>query len=131
MSEQTVLPLRELSFSFITDRDLRDALRADYRELQTCLDGKAWKAVHVLSGSLVEAVLVDYLISTGYKGRDPLRMSLGDLIEACAKAGALSKKTKDLSSVIQSYRNLIHPGRAKRLNEAADQDGAEIAAALV
>lgn len=121
----------EVSFDFIRDSELRQSLRSDYAELAACLAAGAWKAAHVLSGSIIEAMLADFLISVKYKTRDPLRMSLTDLIDACTKQGALTTKTSELSGAIRSYRNLIHPGRAKRLNEVADQDGARIVAALV
>jgi hypothetical protein len=121
----------EVSFDFIRDSELRQSLRTDYAELVACLAAGAWKAAHVLSGSIIEAMLVDFLISVKYKSRDPLRMSLTDLIDTCTKQGALTTKTSELSGAIKSYRNLIHPGRAKRLNEVADQDGARIVAALV
>lgn len=43
----------------------------------------------------------------------------------------LRQKTSELSSALKSYRNLIHPGRAKRLDDKADQEGAVVAHALV
>lgn len=88
----------------------------------------------MLSGSIIEALLVDYLIVTNYQqisGKDPLEMSFNDLIIICAQKGILSKKTEQISHAIRSYRNLIHPGRIKRLNETADKDGAIVASALV
>jgi hypothetical protein len=120
-----------VNFDFITDEEFRRVLEMDYRELETCTENSAWKAVHVLAGSIVEAVLVDYLVGQGQKSPDPLTMTLADLIAACKKAGVLSQRTADLSSALKSYRNLIHPGRSKRLNESADSDGALVARSLV
>jgi hypothetical protein len=54
-----------VSFDFITDEAFRTSLESDYQELKSCMTTKAWKAVHVLSGSIVEAVLTDYLIAMG------------------------------------------------------------------
>lgn len=121
----------ELSFNFITDAALRESLISDYKELQSCLISSAWKAVHVLSGSIVEAVLVDYLLGIGSTKPDPLKMGLGELIDACQTAGVLTERTADLSSVIQSYRNLIHPGRVVRLDEKVNEDTAQIANSLI
>lgn len=122
----------ELQFDFITDEGLRTALSDDYREMVNCANVGAWKAVHVLAGSLIEAVLVDYLVGTAkQKKPDPLSMGMGELISACKKAGILTKKSADLSSALKEYRNLIHPGRASRLGEQADQEGAVVAQSLV
>lgn len=132
------------SFDFITDEQLRESLESDYTELVSTIDAKAWKAAHVLAGSIVEAVLVDYLVATDYYGKQkaqipkardrdiqPLEMTLGQLIEACKAEGILSDRSANLSAVVQGYRNLIHPGRVKRLAERIDEDGATVAKSLV
>jgi hypothetical protein len=49
----------------------------------------------------------------------------------CKDKKVISTRTSDLSSVIKSYRNLIHPGRIIRLNEHVDKNSAEVAKALV
>jgi hypothetical protein len=119
------------NFDFIADERLRAALQADYAELQSCIHSQAWKAALVMSGSIVEAVLVDHLITTGQKKPDPLHMEFAALIERCRAIGTLSPRTADLSSVIRLYRNLIHPGRLIRLNEAYTEDDANVANSLV
>lgn len=58
-------------------------------------------------------------------------MSLAELVETCKAAGVLSARTADLSAVIRSYRNLIHPGRSLRLGDRPDRDGAIVARTLV
>jgi hypothetical protein len=125
--------VRTVLFDFITDERFRKSLTSDYEELAVSQANSAWKAVHILAGSIVEAVLVEYLVSTGYKGskKDPLSMSLSEVIDACKSVGVLSARAADLSSVIRSYRNLIHPGRVVRLNEQVDGNTATIARALV
>jgi hypothetical protein len=49
------------SFDYITAKEFRQSLEADYAELQLCVESKAWKSVQVLAGSIVEALLIDYL----------------------------------------------------------------------
>src|ERR1017187_1549780 len=123
-----------VNFDFITDAEFRAALESDYRELSTCMTQSAWKSVHVLAGSVVEAILADYLIGTAYQsksGKDPLKMELGPIISACKDQKIITERTADLSSVVRSYRNLIHPGRVIRLAETVDQKSASIAKALV
>ena len=57
-------------FNFITTRDFRTSLENDYKELCSCLETGCWKAAHVLAGSIVEAVLIDYLVATGFHTKD-------------------------------------------------------------
>jgi hypothetical protein len=110
-------PQRLANFEYIRDQRFRQSLEADYREMSAAVGAGAWKAVHVLAGSIVEAVLVDYLIEAAQKAGDvkaeeeALKADLAHAIAACRDAGILSEKTANLSSVIKGYRNLIHPGR--------------------
>jgi hypothetical protein len=120
-----------LQFDFITDEQFRATLEADYNEMVTCSEAGAWKAVHVLAGSIIESVLVEYLAASGATSGDPLKMTFAELIDAGRKAGVLTPKSAELSRALKTYRNLIHPGRAKRLGEVADEDGATVAQALV
>lgn len=120
------------NFDFITDQELRRSLEADFRELDLCYEANAWKSVHVLAGSIIEATLIDYLVSANKlepskaNGKD-----LGQLIELCKTSAILSDKAVQLSSIVRSYRNLIHPGRLLRLAEKVDAHGAAIAKAVV
>jgi len=121
-----------LAFDFITNEAFRKSLESDFRELTECSRATAWKAVHVLAGSIIEAVLIDHLIESGKAlAKDPLKMELAELIQFCRDEGILSQKSVDLSTVIRGFRNLIHPGRVIRLNETVDEKGAVIAQKLV
>lgn len=122
------------TFDFVTGEEFRSVLESDARELTACVDSGAWKAVLVLSGSIVEALLVDYLMSSGWQkksGKDPLKLELAEAVAACKNEGVLTPRTADLCSVVRSYRNLIHPGRTIRLGDKADEPGARIAQSLV
>ena len=119
-------------FNFIIDEDLRSSLEVDYEELLRCVAGKAWKASHVLAGSLIEALLIDSLVSDGAVPRnDALQLDLGQAIQKAKQTGMISAKSADLCSAIRAYRNLIHPGRSVRLGEQVDADTAAVAASLV
>src|SRR5258708_21020108 len=120
-----------LNFDFISGEDFRISLENDYKELNDAMQVGAWKAFHVLAGSIIEAVLVDYLFAIGYHKEDPLRVSLERAITICKQEGILSEKTEHIAHAIQSYRNLIHPGRSIRLGETADESGAKVAHGLV
>jgi hypothetical protein len=122
------------SFDFITDEELRRSLESDEKEVEKCTEAEAWKAVHVLVGSMIEAILADFLLTSGTQGLpkdDLLKMDLGKLIETCAKQKVLSPKTEGLSSAVRTYRNLIHPGRVIRLQEKVNKNGATVARALL
>lgn len=118
-------------FDFITGDEFRASLAADYAELDACLAAHAYKAVAVLSGSIIEAVLLDFLYTKSSEKATVLKMDLGVAITECRKADVLSQRTADLCSVIKEYRNLIHPGRVVRLKESVDADTASIAKSLV
>ena len=121
-------------FAFITDSALQRGLQADFRELNAAVQGGLWKSAHVLSGSILEAVLCDFLIVSGHKGPggiDPAQLDLGKLIDACVSEGALSPKVKDLTSALRQYRNLIHPGRAVRLGEEVSESTAKVVAGVL
>lgn len=110
------------AFDYITSKEFRESLEADYAELRRCAENKAWKSVQVLAGSIVEALLVDYLLATKHPSRpnkDPLKLDLAEAITICRQEKVLSDRTADLCSVVRSYRNLIHPGRMVRMEEPA------------
>jgi hypothetical protein len=106
-------------------------LESDYKELQGCLQAKAWKAVHVMAGSIVEAVLIDALASPTCPETALVSKRFVDLISMAKNAGILSEEAQDLSTVIRKYRNLIHPGKLTRLEKNVDEDGPIVATRLV
>ena len=121
-------------FDFITNSELRQCLESDHRELDLALNARANKAVIVLAGSLVEAMLVDYLLAYGPNGKgakDPLRMDLWEVIDLCGKLGVLTQKDRDLCSAVRGYRNLIHPGVQTRQGEVVSEHAATVAAGVV
>jgi hypothetical protein len=67
------------SFDYIPTPELRQSLESDYGELRRCIDINASKAVHVLAGSIVEALLTDLLVSLQVMNEaDAYRLSFGD-----------------------------------------------------
>jgi hypothetical protein len=121
-------------FDFIAAPELRQSLEDDYAEMQRSLGAENWKSAQVMAGSIVEAILVDYLLATPGVSRpkkDPLRYELGEAISVCLSEGAITQRTADLCSVIR-YRNLIHPGRVVRTGEAPPtENSAKIADSVV
>ncbi len=119
-------------FNFISDEDFRESIENDYNELESCIEAKAWKSVHVLAGSIVESILSDYIIALKVVSKSAaLKLDLGKIIKLCYENEYISFKSSELSSVIREYRNLIHPGRQIRLKENVDKDSAIIAKSVV
>jgi len=87
-----------------------------------------------LSGSIIEAILTDYFINfppDNYTKKKILELDLYKLIELAKDIKLISQSTKDLSTVIKNYRNLIHPGREVRKNETFDFNTAVVAKSLL
>jgi len=121
-----------LALDFISDDDLRIALDGDWQELNSCFSVGAHKSVLVLSGSIIEAAVIDHIIAEGVLSKpEALKLELGAALDLAHKGKLISKKCYDLSSVVRNYRNLIHPGRLVRLAEKTDADTASVALALV
>jgi hypothetical protein len=120
------------SLEYIMSEDLRSSLEDDIKEMTACMKIEAWKAAHVLAGSIIEAVLIDFLISEKYITQDEgLKLDFGKALSVCKDKKVISQKTSDLSSVVKEYRNIIHPGRIIRLKEIVTKDTATVALALV
>jgi hypothetical protein len=122
-----------MDFNFISDEQFRSSLIADFSELNACIEASSWKAVHVLAGSIIEAVLTEYLVVSNIqpKGKNPLTLTLDEAIQACTAAKVLQKSTASLCDVVREYRNLIHPGRMIRLSQEVTSERANIAVNLV
>lgn len=123
-----------MKFDFITDEKFRNILERDYEELTQCIESKSSKSVLILSGSIIEAILTDYFLNfppDGYKEKKILGLALYDLIELAKEKNLITQSTKDLSTVLKNYRNLIHPGREIRKSESFDFDTAVVAKSLL
>lgn len=121
-------------FYFISDDVLRSMIERDKEELDKCLENKINKSALLLSGSIIEAILVDYFINFPLLEKTEeqvLKASLGVLIDWAFEAKLISERSKELSKVIRSYRNLILPGREYRQRENVDIQAATIAYNLV
>lgn len=91
------------------------------------------KAVHVLAGSIIEALLIDFLLSTKHKAWSTnkiLGLKFNEAIKECRGVNLLSDKTESITTVVKDFRNLIHPGRIKRLEQNVDSNSAQVAISL-
>ena len=136
------------ALSFVTDPDLREALRLDTSSVNHALVNGEWKAATVLAGSVIEALLLWAL-------HEPARASSVDTSSAGTKmfnrakrygsaattpsgaleegtlaeyldiadeiGGVVEKRTREQADIARDFRNLIHPGRAKRAGQLCDR----------
>jgi hypothetical protein len=119
---------------FVSDDELRQIIERDRRELNGCLANGLYKATILLAGSIIEAVLMDYFLVFPYQektAQQTLDANLASLINWSVETGLISPRTKELTTVVRHYRNLIHPGREYRVQEKVDIYTATVAANLV
>jgi hypothetical protein len=135
---------------FIDDIELRANLELDISATNQALSNGEWKAATVLAGSIIEALLlwklnqynqeevrkaVKSLFDEDTLTKEPDRSldkwQLHSFIEVAAKLEIISKDTAQQARLAREYRNLIHPGREKRLGQKCDRGTAFAAVAAV
>jgi hypothetical protein len=126
------LPFEDLGL----DQILADNLRFRWEEAERCTDARAWLAAAALYGSILEAVLPDWLRRDEARAlrainapRDrqkqtvlPLsRWSLESLITVAAEFEYIDASLARHAQALRESRNLIHPD--KHLRERSTPDG--------
>lgn len=102
--------------------ELRAIAKRDLLELEAALKAGSIKTVLVLSGSILEGILLDRLITRRAEAENlhpkslPLeKWQLNDIIEISGKLDILPTETiAKFSHGLREFRNLIHPGRELR-----------------
>ena len=130
--------------AFIGDEQLRTSLRLDLGSVESALRNGEWKAVTVLGGSLVEALLLwaigrrqaedpssmdaaveraSQTVTFGKRqdSKDPQTWDLIHYIEVAREMRAISESTTSQARLAKNFRNLIHPGRERRTGEQCDR----------
>jgi hypothetical protein len=117
------------AIEFVKDRDLRQIIERDYRELRLLVyPSGAWKSTVILAGSVLEAMLFGQLTADPAvraraeasvkapkdkgKVKDLVggRWSLRDLIDVASDIGILPQERADtINQVLREYRNFVHP----------------------
>jgi hypothetical protein len=112
---------------FINDDGLRQNLRIDIAAVNRALLNGEWKATTVLAGSICEALLLwaisqrknDPLVPK--EARKPEEWDLHKYILVAENLKLISVNTVTQTRLAKDYRNLIHPGRAIRLQQKCDR----------
>jgi hypothetical protein len=134
---------------FVADAELRESLRRDLGSVARSAANGEWKAATVLAGSVVEALLlfvlegrdeavngaVDRLVEGGsFDHRPPGNREtwhLFQLIDVAAELALIEPATANQCRIAKDFRNLIHPGRATRLDQECDRATALSSSAAV
>ncbi len=132
---------------FIDDTEFREALRQDISFVNQALINAEWKAVTILAGSVIEALLLyaidrikendpgkfkglrDKVINDDRLGKplekkppnNPNDWALYQYIPFALTAGIISESTAKGCLVAKDFRNLIHPGVSIRKNIKCDR----------
>lgn len=127
--------------NFITEADFRQSVRNDLGAVERALANGEWKAATVISGSVIEALLlwalqtkrqhaeVDSAIAalTASRGLNQKpdgaldRWELHEYIEVAANLNIIKSQTAAQARLAKDFRNLIHPGRVQRLAQKCDR----------
>ncbi len=123
------------------ESDFQRALRTDISSANSALINHEYKEATVIAGSVVEALLLWGLSNYGVTNvRATLssmptasldEWTLGPMILAAHACQLITDATKKQAELAQNFRNLIHPGRQKRLGEVCDLGTAHAALAAV
>lgn len=105
----------------ISNEELKELLLQDIEECAICIATNQNKSAIILCGSIVEAILMDCILSRNikkYKIKDKNKsikdMSLNELLTVAKQEGMISDTTYNLSHFIKDYRNIIHPSNLLR-----------------
>ena len=118
------------NISKIKNKVIRELINDDLKEVEICFDNKAYKSAIILCGSILEAVLLDWLtefentddilnVAIGEDGRDlELNKIITKLKELVRPYWYESKKAHE----IRKTRNMVHPKECIKNNIKVDVD---------
>ena len=127
-------PTPDVELAFIPDNNLRENIRRDVSATRRALNNAEWKAATILAGATIEALLhwrlsselqpnlsAAIAASSATPPSDLNKWVLNDFILVAAQLGAIKPDTATAALLAKDFRNLIHPGRAIRLNQECDR----------
>jgi len=106
----------------MSSQELQQMLKRDLKENALALIIKSYKTALIMSGSIIEAVLLDKISSKGLttyklengKNKKVIQMDLNDLLYVANKEKIIEEQLFHLSHALRGFRNLIHPGVEQR-----------------
>lgn len=122
-SGEMAFGINDVEFPFIKNADLRTQLDADRAELLIVYGQSAWKSAIFLCGRILEGMLLGTLLQRCEQAKDAAqklkirnrsedldRWDLGELVKVAEALSLIKGMTRDLSELVKSFRNLVHPG---------------------
>lgn len=110
-------------FPFISAPDLRAIIERDYSEIERAYVSSCWKAVIILCGGAIEAILTDLLrlnepaaksAESAPNKPDITRWDLSELISVAVELKLVTSGIEKFSPSLREYRNLVHPSNEIR-----------------
>src|SRR5262245_3953781 len=99
-------------------------------ELQQLDSSTAPKSVLILSGSIIEGLIIDALVTKGdFPTASECTKYLKDITYPCKNAGII--KHYNLSEILRVFRNLVHPAREIKDSLNFDESHADHSRAAV
>jgi len=107
--------------SVILNKELKKLLKRDLKENVLSIITKSYKSALVLSGSIIEAILLDRLRSRGIKkgqikkgakniNKKLEELALNELLTVAKSNNLIDDNLLHLAHGVRGFRNLIHPG---------------------
>jgi tetratricopeptide (TPR) repeat protein len=107
----------------VSNNDLRKIVKRDLSENVFAIITESYKASLVLSGSIIETLLLykitdkgikKYKLPNTNKNKQVISMGLSELLDVAKTEDLIESQTYHISHFIRNYRNLIHPGVEQR-----------------
>lgn len=123
-----VAEVREFAQVLINDGALQEIVTRDSHELDAALTHGLHKSAALLTGSIIEGVLLSLcernrtIAATHMKqSKDfPEKASIETLIEIARDEGLIRDLAGDVAGTVREYRDLIHPDRERRTKPKVD-----------
>jgi hypothetical protein len=113
-----------VDFSFIADTRMRNIIERDYKELQQLNPDATPKSVLILSGGIIEGLLIDAIVKSGYwNEEEAFKRSLKDMIHPAKMKGIIIQDS--ISEWVRSFRNIVHPAKEIKENLLLTKDHAK------
>jgi hypothetical protein len=139
------IPAATAGLLFIEDQQLRENIRADIAAAEQAFSGEGWKAATVLAGAVAEALLrwaiMEKKTDTERESareakipkanRNPDWWGLHEYTVVSRHLELIKDDAAKQAALAKNFRNLIHPGRAARLNQVCNKGTAHAALAAV
>jgi len=133
--------ISQASFGFVNNNKLKEIAERDFKELQLAWISRSWKSVIILSGGLLEALLLDTLLQdqksalacpkVPKKKPNLMEWNLSELITVANDLKKIKVGVDKLSYSLREYRNLVHPGKELTSGFEVKEEEATIALNVV